>query len=286
LKGFLERNSIPQDSVTKSKLLSKLIDLGDNRIVSRDINGGLHFNGDFKNADYLSEGLDALLDSDLADLVNEERVHILQIFEEVFNHKAFTGRSGTFYGYEGLGSIYWHMVSKLYLAAYEVCHQAKEAGIDEDTYSKLAAHFYEIGEGIGIHKSPELYGAFPTDPYSHTPYHRGAQQPGMTGQVKEDILARYGELGLEVNNGILSFNPILLRKSEFEHDSKDVRFTLCEIPVEYKIGDAKSIEVQFTDGRSENFTGLSLSKDVSKLMFDRTGAIASISVTFTNGQLR
>ena len=28
---------------------------------------------------------------------------ILDIYEDVFNHKAFTGRSGTFYGYEGLG---------------------------------------------------------------------------------------------------------------------------------------------------------------------------------------
>ena len=46
---------------------------------------------------------------------------LLTIFEEVFNHKAFTGRSGTFFGYEGLGSIYWHMVSKLLLAVQENC---------------------------------------------------------------------------------------------------------------------------------------------------------------------
>ena len=38
---------------------------------------------------------------------------LLETFEDIFNHKSFTGRSGTFYGYEGLGSIYWHMVSKL-----------------------------------------------------------------------------------------------------------------------------------------------------------------------------
>ena len=66
-----------------------------------------------------------------------------------------------------------------------------------------------------MHKSPGLYGAFPTDPYSHTPLHRGAQQPGMTGQVKEDILVRFGELGVFVNEGRLSFNPRLLRKDEF-----------------------------------------------------------------------
>ena len=36
----------------------------------------------------------------------------------------------------------------------------------------------------------------PTDPYSHTPGFAGVQQPGMTGQVKEEILTRWGELGL------------------------------------------------------------------------------------------
>ncbi len=39
-----------------------------------------------------------------------------------------------------------------------------------------------------------MYGAIPTDPYSHTPGFAGAQQPGMTGPVKEDI-CRLGELG-------------------------------------------------------------------------------------------
>jgi hypothetical protein len=32
----------------------------------------------------------------------------------------------------------------------------------------LAKHYDEIGDGIGVHKTPEVYGAFPTDPYSHT----------------------------------------------------------------------------------------------------------------------
>ncbi len=286
LKGFLQRNSVPEDAVAGSKLLSKLVELSDRRIIRKDVNGGLHFNGDFKNADYLAEALDAMSGSEFADLVSKEKEMILQIFEDVFNHKAFTGRSGTFYGYEGLGSIYWHMVSKLYLAVYEVCSQAKAVNTDEETYAKLANHFYEIGEGIGIHKSPELYGAFPTDPYSHTPYHRGAQQPGMTGQVKEDILARYGELGLEVNDGTLNFNPILLRKSEFDHEAKSVSFTLCEVPIEYKIGDSNIVTVNFKDGSIEKLPGLSLSKELSKYMFDKTGSLESVAVQLTEDQLR
>ena len=72
-----------------------------------------------------------------------------------------------------------------------------------------------VNAGIGVHKSPELYGAFPTDAYSHTPGGKGAQQPGMTGQVKEDVLSRFGELGVKVRNGAVEFNPEILRTDEF-----------------------------------------------------------------------
>ena len=101
------------------------------------------------------------------------------------------------YGYEGLGSIYWHMVSKLQLAVYEVTNKAIISNSDEKVIGQLFDHYFEINEGIGVNKSPDLYGAFPTDPYSHTIW-KGAQQPGMTGQVKEDIISRFGELGVRV----------------------------------------------------------------------------------------
>ncbi len=123
---------------------------------------------------------------------------MLETFEAIFDHKSFTGRSGTFFGYEGLGSIYWHMVSKLLLAVQENCLLAVNNNESEVLIGKLLDHYYEINAGIGVHKSPELYGAFPTDPYSHTPATKGAQQPGMTGQVKEDLLSRFGELGVFV----------------------------------------------------------------------------------------
>ena len=81
------------------------------------------------------------------------------------------------------------MVSKLQLAVYEVTNKAIISNSDEKVIGQLFDHYFEINEGIGVNKSPDLYGAFPTDPYSHTPFGRGAQQPGMTGQVKEDIIS-------------------------------------------------------------------------------------------------
>ncbi|MEM9053661.1 MAG: hypothetical protein AAGC47_16520, partial [Bacteroidota bacterium] len=220
LPGFLEKNNVPEELVSKSRLFQKMLSDGNSQIIVKDIDGGYHFNGNFRNANNLKEGLDALSSSDYASLAQVEEKLILEIFEEVFNHKAFTGRSGTFFAYEGLGSIYWHMVSKLLLAVQECSLKAIQENQSEEVIGRLLEHYYEINEGIGVHKSPQLYGAFPTDPYSHTPAGRGAQQPGMTGQVKEDILCRFGELGVFVKDGQLYFDPCLLRKEELLSEAK------------------------------------------------------------------
>ena len=188
---------------------------GNLRIIEKSITGQYHFKVNFNNADSLKEALNDLPQDHYSELVEQGKDQVLQIFEEVFNHKAFTGRSGTFFGYEGLGSIYWHMVSKLLLAVEECCLRAIDEDQTEEVIGRLLEHYYEINEGIGVHKSPELYGAFPVDPYSHTPTGKGAQQPGMTGQVKEDILSRIGELGVSVKEGVVKFKPGLLMKDEF-----------------------------------------------------------------------
>ena len=116
LKGFLERNTISDIAVSSSKLLKQLVSDGNVQILEKDVNGAYHFNGNFKNAIDLKVALNELSQTSYKELIALETPKILQIFEEVFNHKSFTGRSGTFYGYEGLGSIYWHMVSKLQLS--------------------------------------------------------------------------------------------------------------------------------------------------------------------------
>ena len=139
-----------------------------------------HFNGTFNNAESLKDAL-SNLSTEYESLVDRDSRLLLDIFEEIFDHKAFTGRSGDiFLVYEGLGSIYWHMVSKLVLSIQETCFGLLlKNGEDPVVVGKLLDHYYEANAGIGVHKSPDLYGAFPTDPYSHTPGGKGAQQPGM-----------------------------------------------------------------------------------------------------------
>jgi hypothetical protein len=296
LKGFLDKNVIPKEAISSSKLLQKLEELQNKQIIEKDVKGQYHFNGNFAYAVDLENALDQIMEPELVSLIREEKDRILQIFESVFNHKAFTGRSGTFFGYEGLGSIYWHMVSKLLLAVQECCIQAVEENEDAETIGRLMEHYYEIKAGIGVQKSPELYGAFPTDPYSHTPAGKGAQQPGMTGQVKEDILSQWGELGVLVKDGELHFYPQLLRKSEFlekevnfnyinvngekqhlELNVNSLAFTYCQVPVIYEISDKNEIEVITKEG-SQSFEALNVDKSISEKVFKRNGDVLHIKV--------
>lgn len=305
LPKFMEKNVIPQNSVDGSKFLSSLVKSGNSEIIERDVNGLYHFNGNFKNAQDLKHALNQLSGSTNKDFQQQEKDHVLKIFEEIFNHKSFTGRSGTFYGYEGLGSIYWHMVSKLQLAAFECCVKAIQDGESEVIIGRLIEHYYEINEGVGVHKSPELYGAFPTDPYSHTPAGKGAQQPGMTGQVKEDILSRFGELGIFVNRGEIRIDPCLLRRSEFLQKEDDfnyinlssekkqihleagsLAFTYCQVPIVYKISNENKLNIKKKDGSWINSSELNLNEQLSKEVFGRTGEVVQMIVEIQESYLR
>ena len=297
LPRFDKKNNIPASQVEKSELLKQLVKDGNVQVIEKDVLGHYHFSGSFNNANSLKEALSSLPQERYEDLIKKDRKFLLNLFENIFDHKSFTGRSGTFFGYEGLGSIYWHMVSKLLLAVQEYCLLAVNTNESEVVIGKLLDHYYEIEAGIGVHKSPALYGAFPTDPYSHTPGGKGAQQPGMTGQVKEDILSRIGELGVFVNEGKIYFNPRLLRENEYLNNPKDFRytdinneeqtiilekdslcFTYCQVPVIYKLSDKNALNVVFNNGTENNFNSLSLDKDTSKKMFERTGEINRITV--------
>jgi hypothetical protein len=296
LPRFVDKNTLSENQIQSSELLKLLIKDGNKQVVTRDLRGDYHFNGNFNNIDFLKEAL-AKLPGSYKKLVEKESEKIYAIFEDIFNHKSFTGRSGTFFGYEGLGSIYWHMVSKLLLATLEVTKDAIGNNSDSRKIGRLFDHYYEINAGIGAHKSPELYGAFPTDPYSHTPGGKGAQQPGMTGQVKEDILSRFGELGFYVKNGCLGFSPDILNPSEFitktqSFDYYDVKgqkqnipvsagslvFTICQVPIVYRSGAELGIIIEFNDGGTKNLKGKELDYETTQFIFKRLDKVKMIVV--------
>ena len=120
----------------------------------------------------------------------------------------------------------------------------------------------------------------------------------MTGQVKEDILCRFGELGYYVKKGCLGFYPDILNLEEFitKHQSFDyysvngqkqnmsispgsLVFTICQVPVIYKRGSEVAITVKLTDGKTNKIRGKELDFQTTQLIFKRLGKVKMIIVT-------
>ena len=216
------------------------------------------------------------------------------MFENVFQHNQFTGRSGTFFAYEGLGSIYWHMVSKLLLAVQETILRTRE----EATTQALMENYVDIRKGLSFNKSPDAYGAFPTDPYSHTPKGQGARQPGMSGMVKEEILTRQKELGFSVTDGCISFDFLLLDRSEFltspspfvywniagkreqiDLPAGTIAYSICQVPVILRASDESRIDIQFTDVRTQHIDGHVLDLENTRHILRRDGTIHHLVIS-------
>lgn len=301
---FLAKNVVAPSAIDEVSVLTQMVDAVDERIVMRDVQGCYRFNPSIKNNGELIAQLNKL--SAVYPMLDKKTVSdISALYEKVFNHQSFTGRSGGMFGFEGLGSVYWHMVSKLLLALKENFYTAVSQDASPELIQRLGALYYRVRGGIGFNKSPDEYGAFPCDPYSHTPKHAGAQQPGMTGQVKEEILSRFGELGILVSQGEVEFKPKLLRGSEFVLEEKTLRyldvnndwqqtkvpksgigFTWCQVPIVYELSSAKpTLTLSLSNGKQITSDELTLGGEYSHALFNRTGFIKQIHITLNMSQL-
>ncbi len=280
---FLQRNTIPGAPP-----------LVDPSLFVLDREGAWHFQADLSTLSDIDDCLDTI---DAPPHVREE---VRQLWRDTFAHDEFTGRSDRFFMFEGLGSIYWHMVAKLAVAVLG-CHGRAS---DPVARAALAEIYHDIRDGLGFRKDPALQGAFPTDPYSHTPQHLGAQQPGMTGQVKEQVLTRFGELGVEVIDGCVRFAPRLIPRSELldapsgasfrtadgrsmsvDLTPGSLAFSYCQVPIIYTIAGAPGIELEHADGRIEHVDGTQLDKRQSAALFERRRAYRRLTVTVPGDQL-
>ena len=305
LPDFLDKNRIPDSEVDAIPLLGRMLDESDRRIIERDAGGTVRFNADLANAGDLNDRLDEVA-ADYGDDLDAARGPLQALYEDVFDHQSFTGRSGGMFGFEGLGSIYWHMVGKLLLAVQESFLAARDRGAGDAVCQRLGEYYYRVREGLGFNKTPAEYGAFPADPYSHTPKHIGAQQPGMTGQVKEEMLARFGELGVIVEGGAVRFDPGLLRAVEFVDEQRRFRFvdvdgrwqeltvpaqglafTWCQVPLVYRLddGDEPAVTVYSDNGEPRRIPALALPADLAAELFRRSGRIRRLELTIARSQL-
>jgi len=196
------------------------------------------------------------------------------------------------------------MVSKLLLASAEVIKSAEENSAPRENLSPLLERYDDIKDGLGLHMSPAEYGAFPVDPYSHTTGFSGVQQPGMTGQVKEDVITRFYELGVDVNRGEISFSPVLLKVSEFlskptswqysvggdlyteNLQAGSMAFTLCGVPVIYRLAEESSIQVYSDQEAPELVPGNKLDAALSQSLFKREKQITKVVVNLPAEKLR
>ena len=172
-------------------------------------------------------------------------------------------------------------------------HRTSNAhGATAEIQERLHGLYHRVRDGLGFRRTPHQFGAYPIDAYSHTPGDRGAQQPGMTGQVKEELLTRRMELGVRFCNGEIHFKPSLMREDEWPNQSRsnqvlqrdlpagEVFFQLCGVPVLYHMGSSASIKVQTTDGFTE-ISGSVLPQELSQRLFARDGTIAELHVTIS-----
>ena len=251
LPGFLDRNRLDAEALALPGVQGLLV-AGRHDLLQQQTDGTVRF------APLLANRGD--LEAAAADL-GPALQPLAEAYDRLLNHAAFTGRSGTMFGYEGLGCIYWHMVAKLLLAVQEQVFAA--ADLQASELPALCAHYRRVRDGLGYRRSAAQYGAFPADPYSHTPGEGGAQQPGMTGQVKEEILTRWGELGLRMQGGMLHFNPVLLDAAELPAGGA-LQFTRQQVPYTYRRGSGLTLRVQTAQGWL----------DCPMLAFDPTGVLA------------
>lgn len=301
-KRFISLNRIGANQLVRCSLVRKLLAAGDRRLINRSPSGDYFFHHALINERRLVNLLNELERSGFAKAVARDRDRILCLYRELFGQDEFNGRATRFFKYEGLGCVYWHMVSKLMLAVQRVFWHAVDSDQPSDILAALARHYYFIRAGLGHDWDPGRFGAFPIDPHSHSDSNAKAQQPGLTGRVKEDLLARWGELGVRVVDGRITFNPALLRKTEFLTRSATFRtfdvtgrkrvvplkpgslgFTYCQVPVVYRLAEEPSLKVTKGSEQSAQRKTLTLTRQESRSMFDRAGMIDLIEVRLQPG---
>jgi hypothetical protein len=121
----------------------------------------------------------------------------------------------------------------------------------------------------------------------------------MTGQVKEDLISRLGEMGAAVEDGRLEFRRHLVsggeflsgartfafrdiegRESALELEPGTMAFTVCQTPVVSHRAGPERIGIARGDGSRETAEGLKLDARTSAEVFERSGAVARLDVWF------
>ena len=99
-------------------------------------------------------------------------------------------------------------------------------------------------------------------------------------------------------NGRITFDPTILRKSEFieeeksfkyvnleneinyiELDKHSLAFTVCQVPVIYNLSDKENIRISYMNNSEEIIKGHELDIENSESIFNRTNLIKAVYVS-------
>ena len=126
----------------------------------------------------------------------------------------------------------------------------------------------------------------------------------MKGEVKEDVITRFYDLGVEINRGGISFSPVLLKRSEFlsepttwkysvggdlqseNLEAGSLAFTLCGVPVIYCLARESSIRVYSDHETPTSIPGARLDAALSQSLFKREKHIKKMVVNLPAEKLR
>ena len=184
------------DAAVRAPVLAALVEaIHDGSVRVGD--DGLRFAPDLRSIADLDVEIAMATDlpGDLGPAVGRDAEALRALYRETFDHDAFTGRSWTFFGYEGLGCIYWHMVSKLVLAVQETTWRAVDAGEDAevvDASGETLDLWFQTNTASGSYggwtdRCPsELMGNLPVGTYTVRLRHPEYEERDVPFEIVED----------------------------------------------------------------------------------------------------
>ena len=152
--SFLSKNVIPEDRLATNELLMRCLDVDCTPLSHAmfQVLADLALIWSIKKP---SSALDACLTNPiLKNLVVEYRADALEIYEEVFQHRLYTGRSSSMHAFEGIGSVYWHMVAKLLVALQRTMQRFSGDSRSSTEMAALVNLYRVIRSGMGPKSRP------------------------------------------------------------------------------------------------------------------------------------
>ena len=181
-----------------SKLFHAMVEAGNRDIVTRDCDGGFHFHGNFNKGMALRR-CPAALPARAQPLVERRagavEARSTRASSTTRPSPAAPARSSATRASAASTGTWCRSCAWPRLKSYE-------AAVAQSEPAEVVGRLAEITSSQRGHRRAQESGrlrCLPDRSRTRTPRAAGAQQPGMTGQVKEDLLCRFGELGVRVS---------------------------------------------------------------------------------------